>query len=134
MVCPYCDGKSRVINSRSHNNGRGVWRRRHCAVCNAVWTTSENSELASTHRVSDGTSKAFSAFSRDVLFISIKDSLQHRKTAVYDAGELTDTIIGKVLSLKCPEIPARDLAGIVHSVLLRFDPTAAAVYHAKHTD
>lgn len=132
MLCPYCGGQTKVTNSRSHNKNQGVWRRRQCKNCQAVWTTTENYDLTSTHRVSYSPSEPPLAFSRDVLFESIKDSLQHRKTATADATELTSTIIGKVLTLKHSELPVSVIKRTAHQTLQAFDPTAAAVYRAKY--
>lgn len=133
MKCPYCDSASRVTNSRSHNNGHGVWRRRLCVSCSAIWTTNEIYDLATTHRISEDISPgALTAFSRDVLFQSIKDAVSHRKTALADASELTDTVISKVLSCKTADVPLSLLTQMVDETLQAFDPTAAAVYRAKH--
>ena len=39
LVCPKCNGKSRVINSRPYCNG--IRRRRECSVCGYKWNTIE---------------------------------------------------------------------------------------------
>ncbi len=69
-------------------------------------------------------------FSRDVLFISIKDSLPHRKTALSDAAYLTDTIITRILALKSPEIGSSTISDVTIRVLKNFDPLAAKLYSA----
>jgi transcriptional regulator NrdR family protein len=71
-------------------------------------------------------------FYREKLFVSIKDSLAHRKTALEDATALTDTVLAAVLRQKQATIQVSQLISIVQEILQRFDPTAAAVYKAKH--
>lgn len=73
------------------------------------------------------------AFSRDALFASVHDSCRHRETSITDAGALTQTIIDQLMKLQRGGIVARhDIARTAHSVLSRFDQTAAAVYGAYH--
>lgn len=131
MVCPYCSSKTQVTNSRSRAGGTEVWRRRECLSCKQIWTTNEHIDLASSHRIHTS-ENALEPFSREKLFVSIKDSLAHRKTALEDATALTDTVLAAVLRQKQANIQVSQLISIVHEVLQRFDPTAAAVYSAKH--
>ena len=132
MLCPYCSSKTQVTNSRSRAGGTEVWRRRECLSCKQIWTTNEHIDLASSHRVSSR-NNALEPFYREKLFVSIKDSLVHRKTALEDATALTDTVLASVLRQKQATIQLQQLITIVHEVLQRFDPTAAAVYSAKHS-
>jgi transcriptional regulator NrdR family protein len=79
------------------------------------------------------TGKRLEPFSRDKLFITVRDSLNHRKTATSDATALTDTIIGRLY----PHISSGMLnrSSILQStelVLKRFDKTAAVYYAAYH--
>jgi transcriptional regulator NrdR family protein len=88
--------------------------------------------MSTTHRVITS-QKALEPFQRDILFESIKDALQHRKSSLDDASALTDTILAVLLRLKHPKLEKSTIAEVTHSVLARFDPTAAAVYLAKHS-
>jgi len=72
-------------------------------------------------------------FNRDILFTSIMNALQHRKTAVADATYLTEAILSRVLALKLPQFTTRQIASITSETLSQFDVTAAAVYDAKHS-
>lgn len=132
MNCPYCDAKTQVTNSRSHNNSSGVWRRRACVKCRAIWTTHETIDLSTSHRVRTFKND-IRPISRDKLFVSIKDSCAHRKTALADASALTDTVLSQILALKQPIIEVSHLATTTHQTLSRFDPIAAAVYGAQHS-
>lgn len=131
MKCPYCNAGTQVTNSRSHNT-TSVWRRRSCRACGAIWTTKELIDMESSHklRLSDS---SLEPFRRDVLFVSIFDSLSHRKDAVVASSALTDTIITKVLSHHNALVDVSVLIDETHKVLSNFDSTAASVYKAKHT-
>lgn len=131
MQCPYCHAETQVTNSRSHNKGHGVWRRRRCKNCLSDWTTTENYDVATTHRVLRARTDTYEPFNRDILFVSIRDSLQHRKSATNDASALTATIISKLLSLGKAQLTTEEIKSIAVATLASFDSTAAAVYSAK---
>lgn len=131
MFCPYCSGDTTVENSRPSKSHPEVWRRRECKQCGSIWTTREYIDLSTSHRVRTR-HKLLQAFSRDVLFLSIKDSLQHRKTASADATALTDTVLDRVLAQKQAIIETTTIIEVTQEVLYNFDRTAAAVYTALH--
>lgn len=131
MKCPYCGNTSQVTNSRARAKETQTWRRRACLACKQVWTTLEVIDLSSSHRVSDMEGH-LQPFSRDKLFISIKDSLQHRKSALQDATALTDTVLYQLLRRNQADIPVSSILKLTHTALKRFDPTAGAVYAARH--
>lgn len=67
-----------------------------------------------------------------MLFLSIKDSLSHRETALSDATALTDTVLARVLAQKEAIVETSFIINITTEVLYRFDRTASAVYSAKN--
>lgn len=72
-------------------------------------------------------------FIRDRLFISLYESLGHRKSALMDATGLTNTILTLVYALSENAVIERDvIVTIVISVLERFDVVAATHYKAYH--
>ena len=131
-MCPYCNSDSQVTNSRPSAKHPEVWRRRACKVCGNIWTTRELVDLSTTHRVRT-TQNRLEPFQRDKLFLSIKDSCAHRKTALMDATYLTDTVLTQVLQQNQSEIPRGQIIKIAALVLERFDATAGAVYVARHS-
>ncbi len=132
MICPYCGYKSHVVNSRSHSKQDAVWRRRECIKCLSIWTTDEKYELSTTHRVFEDKTSDFEPFQRDKLFVSILDSLRHRKRRTQEAGAITDTIINKILHDRTAIIKTTKIQELTYKTLRLFDPTAAAVYNATH--
>lgn len=130
MNCPYCNHDTSVTNSRSHGTKQSVWRRRQCKKCQAVWTTRENYDLSSTHRVKKTSVASLEPFSRDLLLLSVMDSLKHKKQAQEVVGDLTDTIISKLLAVNNPIIDTTLIIQVTIKTLKSYDQTAAAVYEA----
>lgn len=132
MNCLYCGGNTRVINSRHQKRSNHIWRRRQCVSCNAIVTTIENPELVKS--VSIIKNKHVEPFSRDKLFLSIYESLKHRKTAVADAGGLTDTVVSKLLTqTDSPALSREQIVTTTLDTLNHFDKPAATHYQAFHT-
>lgn len=130
MVCPYCNAKSQVYNSRSSKSGVCVWRRRECSRCHAVWSTDEEYRYSSSHSVKypNGTIKPFV---REILYISVYDAINFRKNAVIEARDLADTIITNLLRSKRALISSGDIKKATLEVLKNFDRLAADLYQAK---
>jgi transcriptional regulator NrdR family protein len=77
--------------------------------------------------------KQLQPFERDILFISIYSSCQHRTNAIQDATALTDTVLGKLSNYSDGAIIDRlQLKTTVLAVLKRFDTAAAVHYTAFH--
>ncbi len=129
MVCPYCSSKTQVTNTRARAKNTQVWRRRVCLKCHQIWTTTEILDLSTTHRVV-GIKNHLEPFSRDKLFISIKDACSHRKSALADATAITDTVLARILLLNKAEITKIEIADIAKPIISRFDKIAGAVYAA----
>lgn len=132
MVCIYCGHKTKVTNSRTSVRHCATWRRRECLKCHSIFTSREGPDLENSLRVHKSDS-LLEPFYRDRLFISITNSLSHRKTALSDATELTDTIINRLLSLHTNGLLEKlIIRNTVLEVLERFDPVAGAHYDARH--
>ena len=131
MNCIYCGGDTSVENSRHQKRRNGVWRRRQCKDCHTIFTTTEDLDLAGSIIVS--TKNLSEPFSRDKLFLSIHDSLKHRKSALQDATELTDTVLAQVLTtITSARLDSSEIAKRCHQTLLKFDDAAATHYAAFH--
>lgn len=131
MLCIYCSGTTDVINSRHQKRINNIWRRRQCAQCMAVFTTSESTDLFKSLSVVH--KNDLRPFSRDKLFLSVYDSLKHRITATDDATSLTNTIISHLYPLiRNGGINREDIIRISAQILKRFDKAAASHYLAYH--
>ncbi len=129
MVCIYCGSKTEVTNSRLQKRLNHTWRRRQCLKCHAIMTTSEQIDLEKTILVTR--QGRLEPFRRDILFVSVHDSLKHRKTAISDATGLTDTIISALYpEMTDAQVETNTISKTALKILKRFDKVAATHYQA----
>ena len=132
MVCIQCSSKTKVVNSRPQLRSNQVWRRRQCVKCQATFTSEEAVNYQMTWLVKSR-SGALEPFSRDKLFLSLHKTCQHRKTALADAGALTETIIHKLSGrVSNGVIASREIVQLAQVALNRFDGAASVAYGAFH--
>lgn len=135
MVCIYCQKETEVTNSRSKARTPSVWRRRACLSCVAQFTTTELPDYAKALLVEGLDRKKLYPFSRDKLFLSLYQSLGHRKDALDSSTALTATVIGRLLNKKYVikgAVSVKTISKVAYEALKRFDPLAAATYKAYH--
>ncbi len=133
MVCIYCDSKTKtaVVNSRSSIKTRTTWRRRQCKHCHTIITTREYIDLENALRVTSPS--GLRPFLRDQLFIDVYKAISHKKSALTDATELTDTIVAALLPLQTNGILTTTvIATTAHNIIARFDTAAGVSYAAHH--
>lgn len=131
MVCIYCSAETSVINSRPQKRTNHIWRRRQCADCKAVFTTSEFPDLSKAVVVVR--ESVLQPFSRDKLFLSIHSSLKHRKTALADASGLTDTILSHLYpKIASGSLHVAEITQTTLKTLTLFDSVAGTHYQAYH--
>jgi transcriptional repressor NrdR len=133
MVCLYCGSDTRVTNSRPQKRSNRIWRRRHCLDCGAIFTTVEGIDYSASVSFKHP-SGTLQPFERDQLFVSVLDSIRHRKTATSDATSLTDTILIQLASCRDEDggINRNQLVQLVFVTLSRFDSAAGVHYRAFH--
>ncbi|HVC36748.1 MAG TPA: hypothetical protein VNE40_04905 [Candidatus Dormibacteraeota bacterium] len=132
MVCIYCGLRTAVVNSRHQKRQNQIWRRRKCLSCGAIFTSHESANYNALLQVK-ATNGQLQAFSRDKLFLSLYNSLQHRPEALDEAAGLSDTVIGRIArSAEEPIINVTTISHVVCVALLRFDRIAANHYQAFH--
>lgn len=131
MKCIYCNGKTRVVNSRLQKRNNQIWRRRQCLSCSAIVTTHEGVNLSSLLIVDIGSTPK--PFLIDRLFTEVLLAMQDRKDCYMAAREVTNTIVAKLL--KTPGKPVYDtkqISKITAQVLKRFDRHVWLRYIAEH--
>lgn len=132
MVCIYCEGSTRVSNSRHQKNTNHVWRRRCCSDCGAVFTTTEQVNLEAALRVRYP-NDILQPFDQNKLLVSIYECCKHRTHALTDAAGLTATILTKLSqAAEGAVIQRADIILTAATVLERFDVVAATMYRAFH--
>ena len=131
MLCIYCGSETNVINSRPQKRLNHIWRRRKCANCGAIFTTTEIPDLFKSLSVKK--SGHLQPFSRDKLLLSINASLKHLKQPTNDASSLTDTILSKLLPLvKDASLTSEQIIATTLLTLNHFDKPASTHYAAFH--
>ena len=74
MRCPYCrEAESRVLDSRTADDGAAIRRRRECQSCGRRFTTAETAMLSVLKR-----SGASEAFSRAKVISGVRKACQGR--------------------------------------------------------
>jgi transcriptional regulator NrdR family protein len=72
-------------------------------------------------------------FQRDKLFVSVYESLRHRKTALEDATALTEHVLSRLSDcMQEKAIDQKQLTKLVSETLRRFDTVAGTYYAAYH--
>ncbi|MDR0481903.1 MAG: transcriptional regulator NrdR [Cellulomonadaceae bacterium] len=116
MHCPFCrNTDSRVVDSRTADDGQSIRRRRQCPECGKRFTTIETASLTVTKR--SGTSEPFSRnkimngvrkacqgrpVTEDdlaVLAQKVEETLRSQGSAVIDAYEIGLAILGPLREL-----------------------------------
>jgi transcriptional repressor NrdR len=131
MVCIYCSGQTRVINSRPQKRLHQTWRRRTCVDCGAMFTTNESIDFGTSVTVRQENGR-LRPFNRDELFMSVYRAVGHRERPITDAAALTSTITSKLLSGADAALKPNDITKATLAVLKRFDRAAAVQYAAYH--
>lgn len=99
--------------------------------CGTTFTSVEIPDLSGSITVKSR--EQLQAFQRDKLFLSIYDSLKHRKTALRDATELTDTVLTHLYPhMQHAVVTKVQITEITLETLQRFDKAAATHYEAFH--
>ena len=88
MHCPFCrhDG-SRVVDSRTSDDGLAIRRRRECPACGRRYTTIETASLSIRKR-----SGAVEPFSRDKVIVGVRRACQGRPVSNDDLALLAHKV------------------------------------------
>ena len=100
--------------------------------CDALYTTIEEPDYSRLWVFKDKSNR-LSPFLRDRLFLSMYDSLKHRKAAVSDASAITATVVAKLAKSRSDgQIERQKLINTALDCLKRFDKVAAVHYKAYY--
>ena len=128
MHCPFCrHTDSRVIDSRTTDDGAAIRRRRQCPECNRRFTTLETSSLSVINR-----SGASEPFSRAKVLSGVRKACQGRPVTEDDLALLAQRVEETIRALGNAEIEAHELGMAVLEPLRELDEVAylrfASVY------
>lgn len=129
-ICRHSD--SRVIDSRTSDDGSSIRRRRQCPECQKRFTTVETASLMVTKR-----SGATEPFSRDKVVAGVRKACQGRPVTDADLALLAQQVEEALRSTGAASIDAQEIGLAILEPLKELDQVAymrfASVYQAWDT-
>lgn len=130
MHCPFCrHGDSRVVDSRTSDDGSSIRRRRQCPACGRRFTTLETASLSVLKR-----SGASEPFSREKIVNGVRKACQGRPVSEDDLAVLAQRVEETLRSTGSAELEAHEIGLAILGPLRQLDEVAylrfASVYQA----
>lgn len=130
MHCPFCrHDDSRVVDSRSSDDGTSIKRRRQCPSCGKRFSTLETASLTVVKR-----SGASEPFSRQKVLVGVRKACQGRPVTEDQLALLAQQVEEGIRSAGAAEIDAHDVGLEILGPLRCLDEVAylrfASVYQA----
>ncbi|RJL34442.1 transcriptional regulator NrdR [Bailinhaonella thermotolerans] len=133
MHCPFCrHADSRVIDSRSTEDGAAIRRRRTCPACGRRFTTQETVLLMVGKR-----SGVTEPFSREKVIAGVRRACQGRPVTEDALAKLGQRVEESIRATGAAEIPAHEVGLAILGPLRELDEVAylrfASVYRSFET-
>ncbi|MEN9711661.1 MAG: hypothetical protein RL441_1653 [Actinomycetota bacterium] len=133
MHCPYCRHEdSRVIDSRTQDDGGSIRRRRQCPECSRRFSTIETAMLLIAKR-----SGAVEPFSRLKVISGVRKACQGRPVNDDDLARLAQQVEDKLRADGSAEVPSHQVGLAILGPLRELDEIAylrfASVYRSFET-
>ena len=130
MHCPFCHyTDSRVMDSRTADDGTAIRRRRQCPECNRRFTTVETTSLSVVKR-----SGVTEPFSRSKVLVGVRKACQGRPVTDDDLARLAQKVEEVIRAQGNAEVDAHEVGLAVLGPLRELDEIAylrfASVYQA----
>ena len=131
MKCPFCAAPdSRVVDSRTIDDGNSIRRRRECTVCGKRFTTYEAVEKVPLMVIKNDGRRA--VFDKEKLLKGIIRSCYKREIPAEKIIKLADEIEKELRNMMKHEISSKTIGEVVMKYLKTFDKVAyirfASVY------
>lgn len=128
MFCPFCrHPDSRVIDSRTSEDGLAIRRRRQCPECGRRFSTLETASLSVIKR-----SGVVEPFSREKIVAGVRKACQGRPVSDADLAVLAQKVEESIRSTGVAQIDANDIGLSILPPLRELDEVAylrfASVY------
>lgn len=130
MFCPFCrHPDSRVIDSRTTDDGLSIRRRRQCPECGRRFSTTETASLNIVKR-----SGVVEPFSRDKIVSGVRKACQGRPVTDSDLALLAQRVEETIRQTGASQVAANDVGLAILPPLRELDEVAylrfASVYRA----
>jgi transcriptional repressor NrdR len=128
MFCPFCRyPDSRVIDSRTSDDGLAIRRRRQCPQCGRRFSTTETASLSVIKR-----SGVVEPFSREKIVSGVRKACQGRPVSDADLAQLAGKVEESIRATGVSQIEANDIGLSILPPLRELDEVAylrfASVY------
>jgi transcriptional repressor NrdR len=126
--CPFCrHGDSRVVDSRSTDDGTAIRRRRQCPSCGRRFSTVESASLTVVKR-----SGATEPFSREKVIAGVRKACQGRPVGEDDLALIAQRVEENIRATGAAEVDAHEVGLTILGPLRDLDEVAylrfASVY------
>lgn len=133
MHCPFCHHPdSRVVDSRTADDGAAIRRRRSCPECGQRFTTVETAALQVVKR-----SGVTEPFSREKIIAGVRKACQGRPVDEYALALLAQRVEESVRATGLAEVPAHEIGLAILGPLRDLDEVGylrfASVYRGFET-
>lgn len=130
MFCPFCrHPDSRVIDSRTSDDGLSIRRRRQCPECGRRFSTTETASLSVVKR-----NGVLEPFSREKVVAGVRKACQGRPVTDTDLALLAQRVEESIRATGASQIDANDIGLAILAPLRELDEVAflrfASVYQA----
>ena len=128
MYCPFCrNPDSRVMDSRTADEGAAIRRRRSCPACGRRFTTQESVILMVAKR-----SGATEPFAREKIVTGVRRACQGRPVSEDQLAILAQLVEETIRARGCAEVPSHEVGLAILGPLRELDEVAylrfASVY------
>jgi transcriptional repressor NrdR len=130
MFCPFCrHPDSRVIDSRTSDDGLSIRRRRQCPECGRRFSTTETASLSVIKR-----NGVIEPFSREKIVAGLRKACQGRPVTDADLATLAQKVEETIRATGAAQVEANDIGLAILPPLRELDEVAylrfASVYQA----
>jgi len=130
VYCPFCRyPDSRVVDSRTSDDGMSIRRRRQCPECSRRFSTLETASLTVTKR-----SGVTEPFSREKIASGVKKACQGRPVTDQDLAQLAQRVEEAIRQTGTSQVEANEIGLAILEPLRELDEVAylrfASVYQA----
>lgn len=130
MHCPFCrHPDSRVVDSRTADDGAAIRRRRQCPACDRRFTTVEQLTLAVVKR-----SGVTEPFSREKVVAGVRRACQGRGVGEDALARLAQRVEDQFRAAGCAEIPSNEVGLAILAPLRDLDEVAYLRFASVYRD
>lgn len=130
MHCPFCrNPDSRVIDSRTSDDGSSIRRRRQCPACNRRFSTLETASLSVVKR-----SGVTEPFSREKIVNGVRKACQGRPVSEDDLALLAQRVEETIRASGSAELEANEVGLAILGPLRELDEVAYLRFASVYRD